>query len=77
MMKVTVNNIYIIIYISKSYSTQNRPLTVFKEHKTINFLNKKKGRAELDFIHGELIVWFWFAIGGSHVIDRFVPPSHL
>jgi len=23
----------------------------------------------------QLIVWLWFVIGGSHVSDRFAPPS--
>jgi len=29
----------------------------------------KKCRAGLNFVHGELIGWLWFAIGGSHVND--------
>lgn len=41
MMKVTVNNIYNNIYY-KSYSTQNRSLTVFKEHTTVKLLEQEK-----------------------------------
>jgi len=35
---------------------------------------RKKCRMGLDFLHRELIGWLWFAIGGSHVIDRLVVP---
>jgi len=36
---------------------------------------RKKCRAGLDFVHGELIVCLWFAIGLSHVSERLIPPS--
>jgi len=29
----------------------------------------------LDFVHGELIGWLRFVIGGSHVSDMLIPPS--
>jgi len=28
----------------------------------------------LDFVHGELIGWLWFAIGGSHVSNGLPRP---
>jgi len=43
-----------------------------------NGQDTQKNKQTLDctwFVQGELIGWLWFAIGRSHVSDRFVPPS--
>jgi len=33
-------------------------------------LGQEKCRVGLNFVHGELIGWLWFAIGVSHVSGR-------
>lgn len=39
-----------------------------------NVEHKNKCRAGLNFVHGEVIVWLWFAIGQSHVSDKLPRP---
>jgi len=36
---------------------------------------KKKYRAELDFVQGEIIGWLWFTIGGFHLSPTSVNTS--
>lgn len=35
---------------------------------------KKKKNVGMDFVHGKLNGWLWFAIRGSHVSDRMSRP---